>query len=119
MASENITREDQLAEDVAGTPVEHPENQEEGRRVAPGTGNPGLPVASLIFAVAAAILFAVVSWLYCCVAAGVAIVLGVLAHKQGSPRLGIAKAGIALGAVCIVVALALVGTVVYQFSRLA
>lgn len=83
-----------------------------------GTGNPGLPVASLIFAIVSVVLFLVVGWHVSILAGIVAIVLGVLAHKQASPNLGLAKAGIIVAVLCIVFAITLVGIVIYQLSRL-
>lgn len=48
------------------------------RAPKPGSGNPGLPIASLIFAVAGAILGGYVSWILSVIAGIVAIVLGVV-----------------------------------------
>lgn len=79
------------------------------RAPKPGSGNPGLPIASLIFAVAGAILGGYVSWILSVIAGVVAIILGIMARKQASPRLGLALAGIVIGALCILSSLALVG----------
>ena len=63
----------------------------------PGSGNPGLPIASLVFAVAGGILGGYVSWILSVIAGAVAIVLGIMARKQASPRLGLALTGIIIG----------------------
>ena len=86
------------------------------RAPKPGSGNPCLPIASLIFAVAGAILGGYVSWILSVIAGIVAIVLGVVARKQASPRLGLALAGIAIGALCILSSLALVGIYLFKLK---
>ena len=83
------------------------------RAPKPGSGNPGLPIASLIFAVAGAILGGYVSWILSVIAG---IVLGVVARKQASPRLGLALAGIAIGVLCILSSLALVGIYLFKLK---
>ena len=84
----------------------------------PGSGNPGLPIASLIFAVAGAILGGYVSWILSVIAGIVAIVLGVVARKQASPRLGLALAGIAIGVLCVLSSLALVGIYLFKLKNM-
>lgn len=84
----------------------------------PGSGNPGLPIASLIFAIAGGILGGYVSWILSVIAGIVAIVLGVMARKQASPRLGLALAGIIIGALCIISSLALVGIYLFQLKSM-
>ena len=88
------------------------------RAPKPGSGNPGLPIASLIFAVAGAILGGCVSWILSVIAGIVAIVLGVVARKQASPRLGLALAGIVIGVLCILGSLALVGIYLLQLKNM-
>lgn len=84
----------------------------------PGSGNPGLPIASLIFAIAGGVLGGYVSWILSVIAGIVAIVLGVMARKQASPRLGLALAGIVIGALCIISSLALVGIYLFQLKSM-
>lgn len=85
------------------------------RAPKPGSGNPGLPIASLIFAVAGAILGGYVSWILSVIAG---IVLGVVARKQASPRLGLALAGIVIGVLCILSSLALVGIYLLKLKNM-
>lgn len=85
---------------------------------APGSGNPGLPVACLIFAVAGAILGIFVSWMLSVVAGIVAIALGLVARKQAAPRMGLAWAGIALGALCVLGSILLVVIYAVQLANL-
>ena len=77
------------------------------RAPKPGSGNPGLPIASLIFAIAGAILGGYVSW-----------ILSVVARKQASPRLGLALAGIVIGVLCILSSLALVGIYLLKLKNM-
>lgn len=88
------------------------------RAPKPASGNPGLPIASLIFAVAGTILGGYVSWILSVIAGIVAIVLGVVARKQASPRLGLALAGIVIGALCILSSLALVGIYLLKLKNM-
>lgn len=81
-------------------------------------GNPGLPVASLIFGVAAAILGLFVSWIPCVIVSIIAIALGAISMKQQAPRLILARIGLALGVVCIVASVVLVGVVIYQLASI-
>lgn len=85
---------------------------------APGSGNPGLPVACLIFAVAGAILGVFVSWMLSVVAGIVAIALGIMARKQASPHRGLTRAGMVLGAVCILGSVLLVVIYAVQLASL-
>lgn len=84
----------------------------------PGSGNPGLPIASLVFAVAGGILGGYVSWILSVIAGAVAIVLGIMARKQASPRLGLALTGIIIGALCIISSLALVGIYLFKLKSM-
>ena len=77
------------------------------RAPKPGSGNPGLPIASLIFAVAGAILGGYVSWILSVIAGIVAIVLGVVARK-----------GIVIGVLCILSSLALVGIYLLKLKNM-
>lgn len=88
------------------------------RAPKPGSGNPDLPIASLIFAIAGAILGGYVSWILSVIAGIVAIVLGVVARKQASPRLGLALAGIVIGVLCILSSLALVGIYLLKLKNM-
>ena len=59
-----------------------------------------------------------VSWILSVIAGIVAIVLGVVARKQASPRLGLALAGIVIGVLCILSSLALVGIYLLKLKNM-
>ena len=52
------------------------------------------------------------------IAGVVAIILGIMARKQASPRLGLALAGIVIGALCILSSLALVGIYLFKLKSM-
>lgn len=81
-------------------------------------GNPGLPVASVIFGVVGIILGGYVSWLLSVLAGIIAIALAVFARKQNSPWPAVARAGLVMGIIDIVASIALVGIVLWRLASI-
>lgn len=85
---------------------------------APGSGNPALPIASLVMGIVGIVLGTAVSWFLSVIAGIIAIVLGLLARKKASPRLRLANVGIVLGILDIVSSTALVVLFLQRLSSL-
>lgn len=84
----------------------------------PGSGNPALPIASLVVSLAGLVLGVIASWILSVAAGIAAIVLGLRARKKASPRLGLAYAGIALGVLNIMGSAVLVVLFLQRLSSL-
>lgn len=106
-------REDHHDENADAREAIDPSRQEQ-----PAYGNPGLPVASVIFGIVGLILGGYVSWLLSVLAGIVAIALSIFARKQNSPWPAVARAGLVMGIVDIVASVALVGIVLWRLSSI-
>lgn len=85
---------------------------------APASENPALSAASAVVALMGLFCGFKLSWIICVVAGIAAIALGVIAHRQHASMLWMAKAGIALGALGILLLVALVVVLAQQLSSL-
>ena len=112
-ASASADRDESVGEHDGSDGAEAPESQD-----APAYGNPGLPVASVIFGIVGLILGGYVSWLLSVLAGIVAIALSIFARKQNSPWPAVARAGLVMGIVDIVASIALVGIVLWRLSSI-
>lgn len=106
-------RDDPSSELDGSDSTEAPDEQD-----APAYGNPGLPVASVIFGIVGLILGGYVSWLLSVLAGIVAIALSIFARKQNSPWPAVARVGLVMGIIDIVASIALVLIVLWRLSSI-
>ena len=105
---------------MAATPThEHdrPASSDAPRSKRSGEGGDGLSIASAVLGAVGLICAFKVSWHVGVIAGIIAIVLGVLAHRRSAGKLGLAKAGIALGIASIVLLVGLVIAFAVQLAQ--
>lgn len=105
---------------MAATPThEHPRptSSDAPRSKRSGEGGDGLSIASAVLGAVGLICAFKVSWHVGVIAGIIAIVLGVLAHRRDAGKLGLAKAGIALGIASIVLLIGLVIAFAVQLAQ--
>lgn len=105
---------------MAATPThEHsrPASSDASRSEQPGGSDSSLSIASAVLGAVGLICAFKVSWHVGVIAGIIAIVLGVLAHRRGASKLGLAKVGIALGIASIVLLIGLVIAFAVQLAQ--
>lgn len=82
---------------------------------APG---PALSIAALVLGIACLLCGEFVHWAIAILIAIAAIVVGVIARRQGAPKRGFALAGIIMGAVCLIMYALIIGMLAYHIAQI-
>ncbi len=82
------------------------------------TPGPALSIAALVLGIACLLCGEFVHWAIAILIAIAAIVVGVIARRQGAPKRGFALAGIIMGAVCLIMYALIIGMLAYHIAQI-